>query len=94
VEKITISCDCGCGKKEEVGSTQACGWFRLSQDIAGRTGGGLEPKINRHMHFYCLACLNRWIEKAFLTLPTLVSHAQGLNPRGMIHNPDVPGLYI
>lgn len=95
MKETTISCDCGCGKEEVVGSTQAHAWFRLSQYDIGRIRGDLEPKLSRDMHFYCLACLNRWMEKAFLTLPALVSHAQGLGPsRGMIRDPGVLGLYI
>ena len=95
MKKTTISCDCGCGKEEVVGETQAHAWFHLSLSDAELIRKSVEPKLSRKMHFWSLGCLNHWLTKALLALPTLAKDRRALDPgRRLLSVPGVLGLYI
>jgi hypothetical protein len=86
---VKIVCDCGCGAS--ITSLNHCGWFVLGQHQSSRGDGA---KLMDDLEFSSLGCLKRWVEKASAALPELQKAAAELNPRGIIHDENVPGLCV
>ena len=55
---------------------------------------GAEPKLKGKLFFKTLSCVQSWSEKANKVLPGLQKEAAGLEPRGMLLDESVPGLYV
>jgi hypothetical protein len=90
VEERKLTCDCGCGVNTT--DPEGSGWLMLSQTAVSQ--GGIDPKLERVLHFASFSCLDIWSNMALAALPDLQVRAREVNPRGRMSNPNVSGLYV
>lgn len=92
MEIKTISCDCGCGALATE-DYKKNNWFILSQPQ--QKVDSYDPKLERKFHFKTLTCLETWSKKAVKVGKDLSEGAiNGPRPRGSLHRPDFPGIYV
>ena len=88
MKKSTYTCDCGCGATTD----NPEGWFKLSQHEFAHHND--EPKIERELHFATLECVAKWTRLAADTAPSLKKSVHDLSPRGSVHSPKCPHLFV
>ena len=91
---VMLSCNCGCGVKEERESGQA-GWLELRQiKKVGEKLPDNAPKLDGCLCFSSFECLHRWSEKSLVEIQELQKATYGLHPRGRFSSKEADGLYV